>query len=62
MDLPIDLIEEDKCALLFEDGTVVQSCLDSMVDDHFNSTLDELAEWRLTNQADVSLEGTTCHL
>ena len=57
MGFPLHLIVDDKCDLISESGKMASSEMDKRVDDHFNSCLDRLADWRSTEGEDCSLEG-----
>lgn len=47
LDTPLQLIDEDKCELIFErDGASADPMMDKRVEKEFNVTLDRLAEWR----------------
>ena len=65
MGFPLHLIVDDKCDLISENGTKPSSEMDKKVDDHFNTCLDRLAEWRSKEEEDCSLEGApfyTAHI
>ena len=56
--LNIQLINEDKCELISEQGVLPAPDVDKKVEGHFNKALDRLAEWRKScTTEDVSLGG-----
>ena len=57
MGFPLHLIVDDKCDLISESGKKPSLEMDTKMDDHFNTCLDRLAEWRLNDGEDCSLEG-----
>ncbi len=48
-------INEERCELLLENGTIAQSDTDKRIEDNYNITLDKLSEWR--NTTDINENG-----
>ena len=59
--LDIQLINEDRCELISEQGRPPEAAVDSEVEAHFNSALDKLAAWRSGPVTDVSLQRELAH-
>ena len=54
--IPLRVVDADRCDLITEGEGKVDSQADTNVEKHFNKTLDLLADWRIDQNCDVSLQ------